>query len=147
MTQVIKDGEKQGYPAPSVGKTKVFVVPVEFTDYPADEIGALYNSDVKDKKALKEVKAELEKIKEDITEAEFKKAVKKTKSKFAYNAETVSEIGENIGYYMTVCDELALVSDYLNVLEHITIDDLKACAKRYLNIDNATISVLLPERE
>ena len=53
MTQVIKDGEKQGYPAPSVGKTKVFVVPVEFTDYPADEIGALYNSDVKDKKALK----------------------------------------------------------------------------------------------
>ncbi len=39
------------------------------------------------------------------------------------------------------------VSDYLNVLEHITIDDLKACAKRYFNIENATISVLMPERE
>ena len=48
---------------------------------------------------------------------------------------------------MTVCDDLALVSDYLNVLEHITIDDLKACAKRYFNIENATISVLMPERE
>ena len=58
MTQVIKDGEKQGYPAPSLGKTKVFVVPVEFTDYPADEIGALYNSDVKDKKALKHFQAD-----------------------------------------------------------------------------------------
>lgn len=101
----------------------------------------------KKEEALKEVKAEIEKIKENITEAEFKKAVKKTKSKFAYNAETVSEIGENIGYYMTVCDDLALVSDYLDVLEHITIEDLKDCAKRYFNIENATISVLMPEEK
>ncbi len=95
--------------------------------------------------ALKLVKEEIEKIKSDITEKEFKKAVKKTKSKFANNAETVSEIGENIGYYMTVCDDLALVSDYLDTLEHITIEDLQNCAKEYFNINNATISVLMPE--
>ena len=97
--------------------------------------------------ALKLVKEELEKIKSDITEKEFKKAVKKTKSKFANNAETVSEIGENIGYYMTVCDDLALVSDYLDTLEHITIEDLQNCAKEYFDINNATISVLMPEEE
>lgn len=95
--------------------------------------------------ALRLVKEEIEKIKSDITEKEFKKAVKKTKSKFANNAETVSEIGENIGYYMTVCDDLALVSDYLDTLEHITIDDLQNCAKEYFDINNATISVLMPE--
>jgi len=96
--------------------------------------------------ALKLVKNEIEKIKSDITEKEFKKAVKKTKSKFANNAETVSEIGENIGYYMTVCDDLALVSDYLDTLEHITIEDLQNCAKEYFDINNATISVLMPEK-
>ena len=48
-----------------------------------------------------------------ISDAELQKAKKKTKTKFAYSAETVSEIGENIGYYATVCDNLKLVEDYL----------------------------------
>lgn len=38
MREVIKVGEKQGYPAPSKGNTRVLVVPVEFADYPADDI-------------------------------------------------------------------------------------------------------------
>ena len=46
---------------------------------------------------------------------------------------------------MTVCDDLALVSDYLDTLEHITIEDLQNCAKEYFDINNATISVLMPE--
>ena len=70
---------------------------------------------------------------------------KKIKSKFAYNAETVSEIGETIGYYMTVCDDLSLVEDYLKLLDEITVEDLQKTAQKYLNISNASISVLLPE--
>lgn len=57
-TMVIKDGEKSGYPAPSLGNTKVFVVPVQFTDYPASDIGKLYNSETENKKALKHYKAD-----------------------------------------------------------------------------------------
>lgn len=53
LQQVIKSGEKQGYPAPSTGDTRVFVVPVQFTDYPASEVGKYYNSETKDKKAYK----------------------------------------------------------------------------------------------
>lgn len=53
MTNVIKDGEKSGYPAPSTGNTRVFVVPVQFTDYPGEEVGKYYNSETKDKKAWK----------------------------------------------------------------------------------------------
>lgn len=56
LTNVIKDGEKQGYPAPSTGNTRVLVVPIEFTDYPADEIGMLYNSETSNGKALKHFK-------------------------------------------------------------------------------------------
>lgn len=103
---------------------------------------------VPDKKelAVNLVKEELEKVKQNISEDEFKKAKKKIQSRFAYNAETVSEIGETIGYYMTVCNNLALVEDYLHILNDITIEDLHNAAVRFLNINNAVISVLLPEK-
>lgn len=96
-------------------------------------------------KALNQIKVELENlITKPITESEFLKAKKKTKSRFAYSAETVSEIGETIGYYTTVCEDLKLVEDYLNDLDSISIEDLNNAIKTYLNIDNAVISILMP---
>lgn len=96
--------------------------------------------------ALDLVKKELENIQVGlVSQDEFLKAKKKIKSQFAHNAETVSEIGENIGYYMTVCNDLQLVEDYLKVLDEISIEYLQEAAKNYLNINNASISVLLPE--
>lgn len=80
-----------------------------------------------------------------ITQEELLKAKKKIKSRFAYAAETVSEIGETIGYYMTVCEDLKLVENYLDDLESITTEDLENTVKKYLNLDNAVISVLKPE--
>ena len=62
-----------------------------------------------------------------------------------FSAETVSEIGENIGYFATVCDDLKLVETYLKELENITIADLEEVINKYLNINNAVISVLVPE--
>ncbi len=53
LKDVVHSGTGVGYPAPSTGDTRVLVVPVEFKDYPADEIGQLYNSETKDSKALK----------------------------------------------------------------------------------------------
>ena len=79
-----------------------------------------------------------------ITEEELLKAKKKTKSNFAQDAETVSEIGESIGYYMTVCDDLKPVETYLKNLDDIKIEDLEKTIKTYLNLDNAVISVLMP---
>ena len=91
------------------------------------------------------VKKELESVKTTITDDELNKAKKKIKSRFASNAETVSEIGENIGYYMTVCNDLSLVTDYLDIVNSISVEDVHNAAKQFLNINNATISVLLPE--
>jgi len=92
------------------------------------------------------IKGELEAIQTgQVSKAEFLKAKKKIKSKFASGAETVSDIGDEIGYYMTVCGDLKLIEDYLYVLEEITIDDLQKIAQEYLNINRAVISVLLPE--
>lgn len=96
--------------------------------------------------AIEMVENELKNLLDNpITEAELKKAKKKIKSRFAYSAETVSEIGETIGYYMTVCEDLRLIEEYLKDLEDITIEDLNNTIKKYLSINNAVLSVLIPE--
>lgn len=108
-------------------------------------IQANFKPDKKDE-ALELVKSELANLlTKKISENEFKKAAKKTKTKFAFSAETVSEIGENIGYFATVCDDLKLVETYLKELENITVADLENSVEKYLNIENAVISVLIPE--
>ena len=107
-------------------------------------IQANFNPQYKDK-AIELVKSEIEKLKENITERELNKAKKKLKSNFACEVETVSEIGDTIGYYMTVCDDLALAEEYIPICNSITAEDLKETAKKYLNINNAVISLLVPE--
>ena len=79
-----------------------------------------------------------------ITQEELLKSKKRIKSRFANEAETVSEIGENIGYYETVCGNLKLIEEYLNDLESITVEDLEDTIRKYLSINNAVISVLVP---
>lgn len=99
----------------------------------------------KAQKALELVKNEINNLLcNKISDEELAKAKKKIKSRFACEAETVSEIGENIGYYMTVCENLKLVEDYLKDLEEITVDDLENTIKKYLNLKNAVISLLNP---
>ena len=97
--------------------------------------------------AIELVKKEIENLLSSrITEDELEKAKKKTKSRFAYAAETVSEIGETIGYYMTVCEDLKLIENYLKAIEAITVDDLENTIRKYLNLNNAVISILEPEK-
>lgn len=96
--------------------------------------------------AIELVEKELtELITNPITAEELQKAKKKIKSRFAYSAETVSEIGETIGYYLTVCEDLKLIEEYLKDLEDITIEDLNNTIKTYLNLNNAVLSILVPE--
>ncbi len=96
--------------------------------------------------ALDCIKNEIIKLCENgITDRELKKAKKKLKSCFAENSETVSEIGENIGFYMTVCNKLEYLQEYINVIDTITKEDIQKCAKKYLDINHAVISVLLPD--
>ncbi len=100
----------------------------------------------KKEQALELVKAEINGLQDrKITEEELLKAKKKIKSRIAQEAETVSEIGENIGYYMTVCEDLKLIEDYLKDVNDITIEDLENAAKQYLSLDHAVISLLMPE--
>ena len=109
-------------------------------------IQANFNPEYKER-AIELVKGEIEKVKENITERELNKAKKKVKSRFACEVETVSDIGETIGYYMTVCDDLALAEDYIPICESITANDLQEAAKKYLDLNHAVISVLCPQKQ
>ena len=96
-------------------------------------------------KAIELVKDEIERLKDGVTDRELNKAKKKLKSRFACEVETVSEIGESIGYYMTVCDDLDLAEKYIPTCESITSEDLASVAREFLDINNAVISVLVPK--
>ena len=108
-------------------------------------IDANFKPELKEK-AIELIKEQINKIcTEGITEAELKKAKKKLKAGFADNSETVSDIAETIGFYMTVCNDLKYVEEYKNVIDEITIKEVKATAHKYLDINHAVISVLMPE--
>ena len=106
-------------------------------------IQANFNPQYKDK-AIQLVKDELNKLKDGFSEREINKAKKKLKSRFACEVETVSDIGETIGYYMTVCDDLSLAEDYIPILENITEKELIETASKYLDLNHAVISILRP---
>ena len=46
LREVVHLGEGQGNPAPTTGNTRVLVIPIEFKDYPADDIGKYYNAEI-----------------------------------------------------------------------------------------------------
>ena len=108
-------------------------------------VQANFKADKKEE-ALKLIKDEIQKIlNKDMTQKEFEKAKKKLKVRFAQGAETVSEIAESIGYYMTVCDDLDLAESYLNDLENYTLEEANKTAQKYLQLQNSVTTVLLPE--
>ncbi len=108
-------------------------------------VQANFKADKKDM-AIKLINAEIQKILDGaLTEKEFNKAKKKLKVRFAEGAETVSDIAENIGYYMTVCNDLDLVETYLDNLDNYTIEEANETAKKYLSLNNSVTTVLLPE--
>ena len=108
-------------------------------------IQANLNSEYKEK-AIELIKNEVENLKREINTRELNKAKKKLKSRFASDVETVSDIGETIGYYMTVCDDLSIAEEYLPICENITEKDLIETAKKYLDLNHASISVLIPKK-
>lgn len=98
--------------------------------------------------AVKCIQEEIKKLyQEKITDGELKKAVKKLKARFAETSETVSDIAETIGYYMTVCDNPDSINSYISILEKITADDIQCFAQEYLDLKHSVFALLMPEEK
>ena len=107
-------------------------------------IQANFKSEYKDK-ALELVKKELAALIENpITEDELSKAKNVLNHVLHLLLKQFQKSVKAIGYYMTVCDDLKLIEDYLADLDSITVADLENSIRRYLSLNNAVISVLVP---
>jgi zinc protease len=97
--------------------------------------------------SLGEIHAEIDKLldSEPITEDEFRRAVKKLKVDFAETSETAAGIAESIGEALTVSDDLAGYTGYLEVLESLDLETVRTVAKKYLSPEKAFTSVLVPQ--
>ena len=78
---------------------------------------------------------------------EREKAKKQAKIEFANNSETVAKIGDNIGYYLTVVEDLNVAQNYEKAIEEMTTDYVIEVAKKYITPEKCAISILLPNEE
>ncbi len=104
-----------------------------------------FNPEYKDK-VISDINKELDNL-NNIKEEELKKAKKFAEIAFAQEAETVSGIGETIGEFMIVFNNLSLADKYLKLLNEIDTKYLEEIAKKYLSKEHAAISILMPEKE
>jgi zinc protease len=98
------------------------------------------------KAALQLVENELTGLLDTLTQAEVDRACKKLKSDFAETAETTSGIAETLGEAMTIIGNLTGYSDYLPILESLTLADVLAAARQYLTPDKGYTSVLIGQQ-
>ena len=47
---------------------------------------------------------------------------------------------------MTVCGDLSLAESYIPICKNMSCEDLQEVAKKYLDINHAVISVLMPKK-
>lgn len=97
---------------------------------------------------IKLIETEITKfLNEGFSDSEFKKAIKKLKVQFAQDAETISEIAEKIGYYSTVCKDVSKINEYYEILNTITKEDVSNIIKEYINMEQVTVAILMPEKD
>lgn len=127
-----------------------YVFQIETSHYQFKEgdnffIEACFEPKEKDK-LLEEIKKQLLNL-EKIDKEELEKAKKRTKVDFAREAEMVSTIADAIGHYVTVLGDVELVDKFLKTLDEIDCNYIEEIAKKYLNPEFMSISLLLPEGE
>ncbi len=107
--------------------------------------GNFTSDDVKG--SLETVQGELVKMltTHPVTQDELSRALKKMKVDFAETSETASGIAETIGESLTVVEDLDHYARYLDVLNTITLDDVNAVARKYLQPELMFTSVLVPK--
>ena len=106
-------------------------------------IEANFEAEFKDV-VISEIHTELDLL-VNITDEELNKAKKRLKVNFAEGAETVSEIADTIGHYMTVMEDVSLANEYLNLLSDIDTAYLESVVSKYLTSDKCSISILMPK--
>jgi zinc protease len=81
---------------------------------------------------------------EPVTEEELQKARTIIESDAVYQKETVQGQARKLGFFETVAGGVAWEAEYMRQVRAVTPAQLQAVARKYLTMDNATVTALLP---
>ncbi len=85
--------------------------------------------------------------KNGITQEELNKAKNIIERDTFYSRESISNIASEIGYTVTLTDDISFYKNYLANINKVTCEDIKRAAKEYLDANTAVISIVKPENE
>ncbi|MBQ9246643.1 insulinase family protein [bacterium] len=90
---------------------------------------------------------EIDKLyKNGITDEELQKAKNIIERDTFYSRESISNIASEIGYTVTITNDMSYYKNYLENINKVTTNDIKRVIKDYLDKDTAVISIVMPQK-
>ena len=89
---------------------------------------------------------QIDKIKtEPVDPKELQKAKNQLESEFVFGLQSVSDKGEQIGYYQNILGDYTKLFGEANKYQAVTAEDVMRVAKKYFDTNNRNMVVLVPE--
>jgi predicted Zn-dependent peptidase len=86
---------------------------------------------------------EIEKIKtQPVTDTELAKAKNQLRMDYIKNLDSNGELAATLSYYEVLLGDYRYISNYLNITDKVSAEDIQKAARLYLNKENRTIAVL-----
>jgi zinc protease len=90
--------------------------------------------------------SELERLKtEPVSQQELAKAKNQLESEFVFGLQSVSDKGEQIGYYQTILGDYSRLFEEADRYQAVTAQDVMRVAQQYFGENNRTVAVLVPD--
>jgi zinc protease len=90
--------------------------------------------------------SELERLKtEPVSQQELAKAKNQLESEFVFGLQSVSDKGEQIGYYQTILGDYSQLFEEADRYQAVTAQDVMRVAQEYFGENNRTVAVLVPD--
>jgi zinc protease len=89
---------------------------------------------------------QIDKIKnEPVDPKELQKAKNQLEAEFVFGLQSVSDKGEQIGYYQTMLGDYTPLFGEAKKYQAVTTEDVMRVAKKYLDSNNRNVAILVPE--
>jgi len=89
---------------------------------------------------------QIDKLKEEpVDSIELAKAKNQLEAEFIFGLQSVSDKGQQIGYYQTILGDHTKLFDEADKYQAVTAEDIMRVAKKYFDSKNRNVAVLVPE--
>ncbi len=90
--------------------------------------------------------SEIERLKtEPVSQQELDKAKNQLESEFVFGLQSVSDKGEQVGYYQTILGDYSRLFEEADRYQAVTAQDVMRVAQEYFGENNRTVAVLVPD--